>query len=223
MEKEKDKFKSNPYNKNNHLINSSDIINILSSLNINDTNYKVHNINIYRQAFTHKSYCKLKDYEEYKNINNDLELQDVSYETIELDYWVEYINCMVLSYNWGSIIPTEEGKQLAEAMAPKLTARISLSGGLKDPNGNAWLEGYPPSIKLYTFEMGLTIRISTYPVAENQILELRNFPNQEEQQLDSSQFSAGDYIIEAYSGKILITKKRLRVISWNEIQVNEYI
>lgn len=77
----KEKFKSNPYNKSNILIKETDIINIMSKLNIN--NFKINNINNYQEAFIHKSYCKLKDYEEFKNSNNSLQLQDKSYEALE--------------------------------------------------------------------------------------------------------------------------------------------
>ena len=79
--KTNEKFKANPYNKNNKLIEEKDIINIMKSLNIND--FKVNDIKLYQTSFIHKSYCKLKDYEEYDNIHNYLELQDNSYETME--------------------------------------------------------------------------------------------------------------------------------------------
>ena len=80
MEKE-DKFTSNPYNINNKFINEDDIINIMSKLNIN--NFTINNINNYRRAFIHKSYCKLKDYEKYTNDINAIELQSNSYEILE--------------------------------------------------------------------------------------------------------------------------------------------
>ena len=76
-----EKFKSNPYNFNNNLIESNDIINIMKSLNIND--FKINNLSLYQKAFIHKSYCKLMDYEEYECPINCLPLQDESYETIE--------------------------------------------------------------------------------------------------------------------------------------------
>ena len=78
---DKEKFTANPYNKNNKLIQYSDIINILNKHNIND--FKINNIQTYQSAFIHKSYCKLKDYEVYKNIDNSLKLQEISYETLE--------------------------------------------------------------------------------------------------------------------------------------------
>ena len=58
------KFKADPYNFSNFLIQENDILNIMKSLNIQD--FKINNLSFYQQAFTHKSYTKLKDYEEYK-------------------------------------------------------------------------------------------------------------------------------------------------------------
>ena len=78
---EKEKFTADPYNKNNKLIQPSDIINIMDKHNIN--NFKITNIDIYQRAFIHKSYCKLIDYSSYDNKDNALKLQDISYETLE--------------------------------------------------------------------------------------------------------------------------------------------
>jgi len=78
---EKNKFKANPYNKNNFLITSSDILNIMETLNIN--NFKINNIVHYQTAFVHESYTHLYDYKEFKNDDNNLNLQKTSYETME--------------------------------------------------------------------------------------------------------------------------------------------
>ena len=76
------KFKANPYNLNNRLITLNDIINIMGKLNIND--FSTTNLKLYQKSFIHKSYCKLKDYGEYKYPgDNYLPLQEESYETIE--------------------------------------------------------------------------------------------------------------------------------------------
>ena len=77
----KNKFKSNPYNSSNELINSDEIINIMSQLNIN--NFKVNNIKLYQTSFIHKSYCVMKDSSEYENNINALNLFDESYEKME--------------------------------------------------------------------------------------------------------------------------------------------
>lgn len=74
--------KVNPYNQNNKVITSNDIINIMETLNIN--NFKVNDILLYKTAFVHKSYCKeLYEDNDFKNIDTSIDLQDNSYETME--------------------------------------------------------------------------------------------------------------------------------------------
>ena len=75
------KFKSDPYNESNFLITENDILNIMKSLNIQD--FTINNISFYQQAFVHKSYTKLKDYDEFNKPDNCIPLFDLSYETIE--------------------------------------------------------------------------------------------------------------------------------------------
>jgi ribonuclease-3 len=79
-----------PYNLNNVLVKESDIIQILAQYNVNID--KINHIEYFRQAFTHKSYCKKDIYpqnilEEAKNELEKpyelLELMDKSYERIE--------------------------------------------------------------------------------------------------------------------------------------------
>ena len=81
MLSQQSKFKSNPYNPNNILISSTDIMNIMKQHN--NHNFKINNLKTYQTAFIHKSYCEMKDYEEYKNTNNDMSLFKESYEKME--------------------------------------------------------------------------------------------------------------------------------------------
>jgi ribonuclease-3 len=79
-----------PYNLNNIMVCEKDIIQILNQYNINID--KVNHIHLFKQSFTHKSYCKKDVYpqkilddskEELGNPPNLLELQDASYERLE--------------------------------------------------------------------------------------------------------------------------------------------
>lgn len=83
-----EKFKANPYNKNNVLINKNDIYNLFENLGLMNNSYfhktfNIKNISLYQKAFVHTSYTNLLDYADYKNIHNYLELQSISYEKIE--------------------------------------------------------------------------------------------------------------------------------------------
>lgn len=75
------KFKSNPFNSSNFLISFDQIMNIMKSVNIH--NFKINNLHIYQTAFIHKSYCFMKDYEEFNNDVHALDLQKESYEKME--------------------------------------------------------------------------------------------------------------------------------------------
>ena len=85
--------KINPYNQNNKLITSNDIINIMETLNIN--NFKINDILLYQRSFVHKSYCiELYKDTDFKNIDDSLELQEISYETME------FLGDSILPPNW---------------------------------------------------------------------------------------------------------------------------
>jgi ribonuclease-3 len=79
-----------PYNLNNILVKDSDIIEILSRCGV--TINEINHIEYFRQAFTHKSYCKKDIYpqhiledakRELEDTSGLLELMDVSYERLE--------------------------------------------------------------------------------------------------------------------------------------------
>lgn len=79
-----------PYNLNNVLVNEQDIIQILSLHNVQIN--KINHIEYFRQAFTHKSYCKKDIYPQHildcaklelGNPSDLLELMDKSYERME--------------------------------------------------------------------------------------------------------------------------------------------
>ena len=83
-----EKFKANPYNKNNFLINDKEIYTIFTDLGLmNDEifhkTFKINNISLYQTAFVHTSYTHLKDYDEYSNTHDYLPLQEISYEKME--------------------------------------------------------------------------------------------------------------------------------------------
>ncbi len=53
-----------PYNSNNHEITENEVCDILKKYGVPD---KVHNINLYKRAFVHKSYCKRPKLENEEN------------------------------------------------------------------------------------------------------------------------------------------------------------
>jgi len=89
------KFKSDPYNFSNKEITSSNILNILKTLNIQD--YKINDLSLFQKAFVHTSYCEMKDYGEYTRPNNCLSLFKESYETLEF-LGDSFLGCIVTNY-----------------------------------------------------------------------------------------------------------------------------
>jgi len=70
IHKEQEEMIFNPYNQNNREIKETDINNILKNYGVPDT---VHNLNLYKRAFIHKSYCKRPHLE---NVANEIIIAD---------------------------------------------------------------------------------------------------------------------------------------------------
>ena len=80
----------NPFNSNNVQINESQICDILKKYGIPESKTKVHNFQLYRRAFIHKSYCKRPKIENEANgvviadrPNNCMTLKTKSNERLE--------------------------------------------------------------------------------------------------------------------------------------------
>ena len=73
-----DKFHSNPYNPNNHLITSEQVQSIMKGLHI--PNFNPTNLSFYQTAFVHKSYCSMKEYEAYELPKDEFGLITLNYD-----------------------------------------------------------------------------------------------------------------------------------------------
>jgi ribonuclease-3 len=101
-----DRFSANPYNPNNVLISYEDVLHIFQKVNMND--FIPNNIELYQLAFKHKSYCLMKDYEEFVKPDNCLPLQVKSYETIEY-LGDSLLGCMTAEYLFRRFKDQDEG------------------------------------------------------------------------------------------------------------------
>ena len=74
-----------PYNSLNIILEDKDLTNFFSENGLNDVKY--NNLNLYRNAFIHKSYCTMKNSDfisgNSKCPSNCIPLQDISYERLE--------------------------------------------------------------------------------------------------------------------------------------------
>jgi hypothetical protein len=135
-------------------------------------------------------------------------------ERTECADWVEYHGCMVLSYDWGGFIATPECRSLVDALAPRTMAGVSLSGGLRDPNQNAWIEGFPPSLKVYGFERQFEVVVTSAHGVE---VFREDVARQSEVALPRD-LEPDTYQIEArWSGK-RATVRVLRIVPWSSLQ-----
>lgn len=76
-----------PYNNKNILLNINNLSNILYNNGLDKYEFVINDINLYRTAFVHQSYCTMKNHD-FINSNtkcpeNCLPLQDMSYERLE--------------------------------------------------------------------------------------------------------------------------------------------
>ena len=78
IEKQEEDLIFNPYNPNNREITEDEVCDILKKYGVPD---KVHNINLYKRAFVHKSYCKRPALE---NEQNDVIIADRPLDCIKL-------------------------------------------------------------------------------------------------------------------------------------------
>lgn len=139
-------------------------------------------------------------------------------ERVEWSAWIEYRGCMVLSYDWGAFIPTPECRALTDALTPHSAAGVSLSGGLRAPNQNAWLAGFPPKMKVYGFGPRFDVTITS---AEGASVYSGETPCQVEVPLPDN-LAPGLYTAEVNWGDRLLAIRAFRIIPWDEISIHPH-
>ena len=157
--------------------------------------------------------CRLGQFDEEMTRFREAKLIEWE-DRIEAGGWAEYHGCMVLSYDWGGFISTPDCRALADALSPRAMAGISLSGGLRDPNQNGWLEGFPPTIRVYGFERRFDLTITAadgYRVLHEEV-------SAQEDILLPDDLEPGAHQVErTWSGK-RVAMRVFRIVSWRSIQ-----
>lgn len=134
-------------------------------------------------------------------------------QSIKVQGWVEYHGCMVLSYDWSGFISSENCQPLAAALTPRSLAGVSLIGGLRDPNQNSWLYGYPPAAKVYGFEKAFEMIVKS---SKGESIHHGEIPNQQELSLPAT-LPPGTYFIEIEWNSRRIAGRTFRISSWEKI------
>lgn len=137
-------------------------------------------------------------------------------DRIVKEEWIEYEGCMVLSYDWGAFNPDPECQSLIDALTPRSLANISLSGGLRDPNQNAWIAGTGIQLSISGFEARFDVTVKS---PDNAVVLEQEVLREETLELDQH-LNEGHYRIEATTQGSLCATRTFRVIEWDQIQVD---
>jgi hypothetical protein len=155
--------------------------------------------------------AELKTFREAKLLDWDSGPIQVSGTKVE-----EYRGCMVLSSAWDSVIPGNQWIGLYEALKPKQFATLSLAGGIRAPEQNAWLVGHPPEVKIYGFENVFKLRLRAGSDEKFAKEQQRQVPLQLDQKL-----APGIYSLEASLNDQLLATRSFRLIEWEEIEAKQ--
>lgn len=134
----------------------------------------------------------------------------------EWEGWTEFRECMVVSANWDSIIPSMTG--LFDELRPRTRASISLHGGLRTRTRDTWLEGHLPVLTVTSFDPTWELRITDLsPLREELVLNETVNANTP---VNLAHLSAGDYQVEVLRGSRSADRRLIRVLSWETLESN---
>lgn len=128
--------------------------------------------------------------------------------------WIELHQCMVISQAWDGVFI--EYQELKDALQPLEKLSISLSGGLRVPNENAWLANYPPQITIFGFSRKVAFKIinlSTEQVV-SETSEKTNLP------ISPKNLERGTYLLKATFEEESV-EKYLRLLSWSDLNFTQ--
>lgn len=131
----------------------------------------------------------------------------------ENDRWVEIRDCMIILQDWSGI--RIENQQLYDALRPKQSMSISMSGGLRAPALGGWIEGYGPQLTIFGFEPQVNVKVIR--VRDNHtIVELLTTVNEP---FSIEWPEPGDYRVDAFcaGGE---AKRLVKIISWDQLHIS---
>ena len=131
--------------------------------------------------------------------------------------WVEYRECMIVAQNWEDIGITQY-QDLYNDLKPRVSATISLRGGLRVPNQDGWLEGYAPEMTIIAFKDSVELKLLNVACPEEPIMnEIVNT----NKSISFPPLNPGGYLIEAYSSGKLANQKPLRILPWDSLDCQQ--
>lgn len=154
----------------------------------------------------------------------------------KLPGWLEYVGVQVISENWAGA--TIENKDLFEALRPKTSLGLAITGGIRLAERDSWLEGCEPQITIVAFaeKARLEIRlvnpqnVTTLPQSTilHSMAELGNVLNLSGKadlgEVDTNKPikiewpGASEYIVEANCGTDFI-EKIVIIRAWQDLEL----
>ena len=128
------------------------------------------------------------------------------------DEWVEYRECKIISQSWEGIIPQHQ--DLYDVLKPRVSATISLQGGLRVPNQGGWLEGYAPEMTIIAFDDSVNLKLLDTSSPEEPIMHQLIDTNKS---ISIPCLIPGVYLFEVYSLGKLVTRRSLQILPWDSL------
>lgn len=128
------------------------------------------------------------------------------------DEWVEYRECKIISQSWEGIIPQHQ--DLYDILKPRVSATISLKGGLRVPNQGGWLEGYAPEMTIIAFDDSVNLKLLDTSSPEEPIMHQLIDTNKS---ISIPRLVPGVYLFEVYSSGKLVTRRSLQILPWDSL------
>lgn len=160
--------------------------------------------------------CKEKILKDLKLLRDErlLEWQGEPQPVDEGSTWREIDGCMVTSIAWqGVFIDCQE---LKDALQPTVKLSISLSGGLRVPGQNSWLEGYNPQVTVFGFFPTAKVEVINLLEKDEPVVFERSQSTNKPFPLD--ELSPGIYLLRAKFASE-IAERLLKIADWNSLQI----
>lgn len=126
--------------------------------------------------------------------------------------WVELDQCMVISQAWEGVFI--DNSELKEALHPSVRLSISVSGGLRVPQQNAWLEEHPPKITVFGFAPSTELKVTR--ISDHH--EIYSATVKTNHKISIVFCGTGDYLLEATAGSAS-SERFLRILPWSELAI----
>ncbi len=157
----------------------------------------------------------LADLERLKN-EGYIQWQDNPREV--LSDWLELKDCISLMQDWSEVIVNPK---LVEALKPRMSLGLSLSGGLRV--GGSWISEYGPKLTVHSFEQELELTIVQLNREDLKTANRINMVIESNKELDVSDWKEpGTYQIRVLSHGQSI-ERIIGIKAWNELVLTEEV